>query len=120
MARKIDRVKYNHQYHKKMEEIYKKDFNALKIYVNITRERLKVQKQERTYEIEPEVEKRLMDLNYIDWDEKSQDLYHPNYILTHKGNEQYLKLKSEYVKDYKFWIAIIALIISLLKNFGVI
>ena len=115
----LDRFKYDYVYNRRMEKLHKQDYNALKIYTNNTRAELQVQKQNKIYNIEPEEEKRLIELGYIDWNENSKKIYRPEFIVTIIGSETFLKLKSEHTRDIKLWILIGTAIITLLKLFGV-
>ena len=106
-----------------MKKVHKEDYKALNECFEFTRERLKVQKQENTYNIKPEEEKRLLDLDYIDWNENSKNLFHKDHIITKSGNEYFLSLKEIDYKDWWKYGIIFSLLISglaLLKAFGVI
>lgn len=100
---------------KEMEEIYKEDYKALKECAIYTKIDLLKQKQDGQYSIDKKEEKRLKDLGYIDFNENSTNLYHPEHILTIKGEEQYLKLKEINHKNWAFWFGFFALIIAIIS-----
>lgn len=99
----------NNKYSKYMEESYEEDYNALKYYVDNKRDFILKDKKNP---VSREVEKRLEDLKYIDYNKESDDLYHPDYIFTKKGNEQYLKLKEIWQKNWAFWLALAAFLLA--------
>ena len=92
-----------------MEKSYVEDYDALKYYVNNTRDYIL---KDKNNPVSKEEENKLISLKYIDWNENPKDLYNSEYIYTVKGNEQYLKLKEIWQKNWAFWLALGAIIIA--------
>lgn len=106
-----------------MEKSYKEDYDALKYYINNTREEIL---KDKNSPVNKKEENKLLDLGLITFDKNSKDLYNQEYIFTQRGNEQYLKFKEIWQKNWAFWFSLGAIIISLvnlyfyLKMIGII
>ena len=100
-----------------MEKIFKEDYEALKECASHTRAELKVFKEQGDYEITDKEEKRLIELEYIDWKDKSKRLSHKDFILTKQGEEAYRQLRDNWRKDLSLMISILALAISIIAFF---
>lgn len=112
---------------KEMELAEETNYEALRYFMNNKRVYVKLKRDEHPEDYAKRieggkdglVEKRLISLEYITFDENSPELEFPDFIITKEGYKKFQKLREIYQKDWSKWnkrasiIIIIATIINL-------
>ena len=99
---------------KEMKRLYKKDYEALEHYVEKSRIDILKEKQDKKYPISKETENRLINEEYIDFNEKANNLYNLEHIITISGEKRYVELREEWRKNVTLYVAIGILVVAII------